>query len=153
MDKNVFPQKYDVFESQEMSIEKEILQKKLLYQYLTRKINGWTVRDFLSNEGIEKYALYAATDLTFLFCEDLEKNHGNGSSEEIIYDRKAEVSQFQFKGHSVLSVSELVRRYKDGKIRKIIIMSTWNENQIINDLIKRGIVLNDIISVVSVLYS
>lgn len=154
MDRDIFPQMVEVSYGQgKPSYEKKcIFHERILYRYLMRKIEGWSVKDFLEMEGIKNYALYAVTDFTTLFLKDLEQN-GEAGASEIICDKNAEAFQFQYNNWPVILPDELADQYKDGKIDKIIVMSVLHENEIIDELLKKGILLNDIISFVSVLYS
>ncbi len=151
MDNDIFPQMTEV---SKVSYEKKcFFHERILYHYLMRKIEGWSVKNFLVMESIKRYALYAVTDLTTLFLKDLEQNGEDTGASGIICDKNAGAFQFRFNNRSVILPDELVGQYKDGKIDKIIVMSFWHENEIIDELIKEGILLNDIISFVSVLYS
>ncbi len=154
MNKDIFPQITEVSYGQgRASYEKKcIFHERLLYRYLMRKIEGWSVKKFLDTEGIKSYALYAVSDFTTLFLKDLEQNEGIGVS-GIICDKNAKAFKFKFNNWEVILPDELVNQYKHGKIEKIIVMSVLHENEIIEELIKEGILLNDIISFVSVLYS
>lgn len=154
MDKDIFPQMTEVSYGQgRASYEKKcIFHERILYRYLMRKIEGWSVKHFLDMEGIKRYALYAVTDFTILFLKDLEQNEGIDAP-VIICDKNAKAFQLQFNHWPVILPNELFTQYKDGKIDKIIVMSILHENEIIDELIKEGILLNDVISFVSVLYS
>lgn len=134
------------------SYEKKCLfHERFLYRYLIRKIEEWSVKDFLEIEGINKYALYAVTDFTILFIKDLEKN--GGIRPEIICDKNAKNICNGALGYMISIPDEMINLYKSKRIQKVIVMSVLHENEIINELLKRGIMLNDIISFVSVLYS
>lgn len=151
MDKDIFPQMTEVMK---VSCDKKsFFHEKILYRYLIRKIEGWSVTNFLVMENIKSYALYAVTDFTTLFLKDVEHNGKYIDALGIICDKNAEAFQFQYYNWPVILPDELVGKYKDGKIEKIIVMSFWHENEIIDGLIKKGVLLNDIISFVSVLYS
>lgn len=154
MGHNIFPQvKKESFELGRASYEKKcIFHERLLFRYLIRKMEGWSVRNFLDMEGIGSYALYAVTDFATLFLKDLEQT-GDTFASGVICDKNAGAFHFQFNQWSVILPDELIKRYKDGKIERIIVMSVLHENEIIDELIKEGILLNDIISFVSVLYS
>lgn len=154
MDKDIFPQMSEVsYRQGRASYEKKcIFHERLLYRYMMRKIEGWSVKNFLDTEGIKSYALYAVTDFTTLFLKDLEQNEDTDAL-GIICDKNAKAFQFQFNHWSVILPDELFGLYRDGKIDKIIVMSILHENEIIDELIKEGVLLNDIISFVSVLYS
>ncbi len=158
MDKEIFPQITEVSYGQgRASYEKKcIFHERILYRYLMRKIEGWSVKDFLDTEGIKSYALYAVTDFTALFLKDLARNGGadvNDTGTPVVCDKNAAELQFRFHGHPVILPDKLAGRYKEGRTDKIIVMSVLHENEIIDDLLKEGILLNDIISFVSVLYS
>lgn len=126
--------------------------ERLLYQYLLKKIEGWSVSDFLNEQEIEKYALYAVSDFTSLFCKDLEINRKE-IDQKTICDKNAKQFCQGFEGWNVIEPEELMNRYRSGSVKKIIVMSVLHENEIIEELIKRNVLLDDIISFVSVLYS
>lgn len=132
--------------------KKCMFHERILYHYLERKIDGWCVSDFFQTEKIKEYALYAVTDLTYLFIKDMEKS-GCGYLPETICDQNAERYQFEFQHRPIILPEELVKQYREEKIKKIVVMSVIHENSIIEDLQKKGILLNDLISFVSILYS
>ena len=154
MDNEIFPQ--IVVASIENSgkakyEEKCLFHERILYRYLTRKIEKWSVVDFLRTEKIEKYALYAVTDFTDLFIADLREN--NGLFPVVISDKKANRISYEILGYVISPPEEMINLYKDGKIQKVIVMSILHENEIISELLKKGILQQDLISIVSVLYS
>lgn len=126
--------------------------ERILVHYLERKIEGWGVSDFLRDEGMKNYALYAVTDFTGLFLKDLEQND-RMRLPEIICDRNAEKYCFKYRNCQILLPEDLIVLYEKNEINKIIVMSILHENEIIADLKRRGVSLNDIISFVSILYS
>lgn len=132
--------------------KKCIFHERILYHYLKRKINGWGVQEFLNEQEIESYALYAVTDFTELFLADLDQINGE-KDKVVICDRAAEAFPFGIWGRTVISPEELTNWYKKGDIKKVIIMSILHENEIFDELMRRGVLLNDIISFVSVVYS
>lgn len=129
-----------------------IFHERLLHQYLTRKIEGWSVKKFLEEEKIKKYALYAVTDFTVLFIKDLERANGC-NTQGIICDKNAVKFHYKVENWPVIPIDELICQYKNGLIEKVIIMSVLHENEIINELLDKDILLKDIISFVSVVYS
>lgn len=154
MDQDIFPQIIEMsYEQGKASYERKcIFHERLLFHYLMRKMEGWSVKKFLKMEGIKSYALYAVSDFTTLFLKDLEQIDGAFES-GIICDKNAGKFHFKFRNWSVILPDELLRQYKEGNIEKVIIMSVLHENEIIDELLKEGISLNDILSFVSVLYS
>lgn len=132
--------------------KKCLFHERLLHHYLTRKIEGWGVEKFLEEEKIRKYALYAVTDFTFLFIKDLERERGSHIP-GIVCDKNAEKFHYKIENWPVITVDELICQYKNGLIEKVIVMSVLHENEIINELLDKGILLKDIISFVSVVYS
>lgn len=132
--------------------QKCFFHERVLYQYLSRKMDGFSVKHFLSMEQIENYALYALTDFTHLCIKDLSQNN-KGSFPKLIADRDAGKNNCKIEGIVVVGPEELVSQYQQGNIDKIIVMSIIHENEIIDWLLKRDIRLDDIISFVSVLYS
>lgn len=153
METRIFPQFLESSETQKRaSYEKKcIFHERLLYHYLMKKIEGWNIKDFLEKERIEDYILYALTDFTNLFVKDLEKNGGRRPL--FICDKNAEKFSYNMMGYEVSTLKKMIYLYKNGKVKKIIVMSVLHENEIITELLKEGMLLNDIISVISVLYS
>ncbi|HCT89978.1 MAG TPA: hypothetical protein DF613_01145 [Lachnospiraceae bacterium] len=131
--------------------QKCMTHEKILLRYLNRAINGWSVADFLGVEKINEYALYAITDFTEIVCDDLE--HAGYFVPKGICDKRASEYPDGYKGRKVMDIDELTDLYFMGKIRKIIILSVLHENEIIDSLLCRGIALNDLISIVSILYA
>lgn len=153
MRSDIFPQILEIqAQKGRASHEKRCLfQEKILQHYLMKKIEGWSVQDFLKKEKIEKYALYAVTDFIELFIKDLEKNGGN--KPKVICDKNAKEFCRGMMGYVVQYPEEMLLLYNSGEIQKIIIMSVLHENEIIDELLKKGVLLHDMISIVSVLYS
>lgn len=134
------------------SYEKKCLfHERLLYHYLMRKIEGWSIKNFLEIEKIEKYALYAVTDFTTLFIKDLEKN--GGDRPEIICDKNAGGFYHGVLGYVVSTPDEMLHLYRNARIQNIIIMSVLHENEIIDELLRREVQLQDMISIINILYS
>lgn len=151
---NLFPQVIDKSKQShnELVEKKSEFHEKILRRYLTLKIEGWSVKDFLDSEGIKNFALYGVTHFTRLFLDDLDQNESNDVS-IVICDRNAKAFSFGVKGRPVILLDELINEYMTGTVKKIIVMSIIYENEIIDELITKGVLLNDIISFVSVLYS
>ena len=107
----------------------------------------------METEKIGKYALYAITDFTTLFVKDMKRNNGYGP--EIICDKNAGNLCYMEEelGCVITFPKEMFHMYKNGGIQKIIVMSVLHENEIIDELLLGGVLLQDIISIVSVLYS
>lgn len=153
MDESIFPR---IFEMQETEVrasyeKKCFYHERFLYRFLTKKIEGWGVKNFLESEEIGQYALYAVTDFTNLFMKDLEKN--GGKKPRIICDKNFNKFRRIIGGYVVSNPEELVDLYKSENIQKIIVMSIIHENEIMEELLKKGIQIGDMISIVSVLYS
>lgn len=153
MDDMVFPPIVDILTQQGRigNEKKSIFHERFLYHYLVRKIDGWSVKDFLESEKIDQYILYAVTDFTELFIKDLDRNNGNRP--KIVCDKNADKFRYGVRGCKVLYPEEMIYMYKSREIQKIIVMSVLHENEIIEELLKRGVLLHDMISIVSVLYS
>lgn len=132
--------------------QKCFFHERMLYQYLSRKIEGFSVKDFLCAEQIENYAFYALTDFTHLCIKDLSQNN-KGIFPKMIADKDAGKNNCNIQGIAVVEPEELASQYQQGNIDKIIVMSVIHENEIIDWLLKRNIYLDDIISFVSVLFS
>lgn len=132
--------------------QKCLFHERILYQYLSRKMEGFSVKDFLDTEQINNYALYALTDFTYLCIKDLSQND-QGSFPHVIADKTAGKNNCNIQGIPVIEPEEMVRQYQQGDIDKIIVMSVLHENEIIDWLLNQNIRLDDIISFVSVLFS
>lgn len=131
--------------------EKCLLHERLLFKYLKRSINGWSIRNFLLDEKIDNYILYAVTDFTEIVCDDLM--HDESFTPGKICDKRALAYLQGYRGWKVINVDKMIDLYETGGIDKIIIMSVLHENEIIDELLYKGILLNDLISIVSILYS
>jgi len=130
---------------------RSVFHERILYRYLSLKLSGWSVSDFLKKEGIEHYVLYAVTDFTGLFIEDLKQNSCEDKL-DIICDKNAQAFPNGYKGRTVINQDELIRLYKNGKKSKVIIMSVMHENEIFSELLSKGIRLDDIIPFVGMLW-
>ena len=131
--------------------QKCLFHEQLLLQYLRKSVNGWALIDFLSVQNINKFVLYAITDFTEIVCDDLKHKQVYGQGR--ICDKRAVDFRDGYKGWEVIGVEELVNLYHTNEINKIIILSVLHENEIMDDLLNQGIKLNDLISIVSILYS
>ncbi len=132
--------------------KKCLYHERLLYRYLQRKMEGWSVKQFFESENIDSFALYAVTDFTHLFLKDLGPDCRRQGLKAVC-DRNAGMFRKQLGNYPVASPDELAGQYHGKAVDKIIVMSVLHENEIISDLLKKGILLDDIISVVSVLYA
>lgn len=131
--------------------EKCIFHEKILSKYLKRLVNGWSINTFFLNEKIEKYILYSITDFTEIVCDDLK--HIELFVPGKICDRRASEYPEGYRGWEVVDIKKMIDLYQAGKVDKIIILSVLHENEIIDDLLCRGIDLNDLISLVNILWS
>lgn len=125
--------------------EKKLYQYPIIKRYLEKKINGWSISDFFARNGIEKIVLYAISEFTELVCNDI---YSNKNFQDIIYICDKNYTKYLkgYKGFSVVGVDKLIEDYQDNRIDKIIICSIYSSNEIFDNLLEKGVELNDLIT-------
>lgn len=126
------------------------VNERMLYIYLRKKMDGWSVCDYLHNKGMTNFALYAMTNLSELMIRDI-RNTDTSCMPIMISDRDAGKIKGDYLDCKVVVPAYLQKAYHVGKIEKIIITSVLHENEIYLDLMNSGINQRDIISFVTVL--
>jgi len=95
--------------------------------------------------------LYAVSDLTELVCMDLTES-GEKDLVAYICDRSREKFVKGYKGYQVEGTEKLVEDYALGTVKHIIICSALHETKIYEDLLKKGIAPEDMISLSSIVF-
>lgn len=150
---DTFPQVSEVVKREDY-LEADRRQQYLypiVMRYLKRKIAGWNVSDFFKMAGAKRIVLYAVTEFTELFCDDLKQQ---GSGAEILYvcDKKYGKYSRGYKGYRVVGIDEMLQAYQIGMIDHIVICSIFHENEIFAELLERGVQLEHLISINTVIF-
>lgn len=117
----------------------------IVFRYLSKKIDGWSVEEFFHEIGTKRIALYAVTDISRLVIKDL--SNCNASIDFMLVDKNYRKFMHKIYGQQVCGVNDLLSLYYAKKIEKIIPCSITYSNEIFNELIAAGVSLNDIISI------
>ncbi len=127
------------------------LQERLFFCHAKKKCRGWKFSDFLRDNKIKDYALYAFTDFTEIFLEEII-NDPFSILPKVLCDRNLNQNRFmKFPQFTKCSFDELIELYKNMNIDKIFVMSAVNENEIYAELLSHQVNIDDIISIVSIL--
>lgn len=124
----------------------------IIMRYLKNKILGWNVGDFLYEQGVHNFALYAITEITRVVIMDLEKCN-KPVKLNVICDKNYKKYSEGFFQHEVISITDLIDLYKMKKIDKIIICSIFYMNEIFGELMNGGVELEDVISINSAIFN
>lgn len=154
----MFPEIREVTGSPADRNERYAYQCPIVMKYLKNKLNGWNIGVFLQEIRVKKVALYAVTEFTEYVVRDLESFKNLKIKEATIdivciCDRNYSKYKMGFHGCDVIGVDELTDAYKANKIDKILICSVFHVNEIFQDLMHRGVPLEDLISVTSAIFS
>jgi len=143
------PKRDDNYVSKE---ERYQFQYPIIMKYLKKKVSGWNVADCLANMGGKKIAIYAITEFAELVCEDLKQND---KQVEIvcICDRNYTKFEGGYCGKEVIGPQEMIERYHKKEMDKILVCSIFHVNEIINELLGRGVELDDVISITTAIYN
>ncbi|HCL04325.1 MAG TPA: hypothetical protein DHW61_18265 [Lachnoclostridium phytofermentans] len=120
-------------------------QYPLIMKYLKMKIAGYSVGDFTRKINVNRIALYAITEFTDLFIDDLKTY-----DEQLVVtvaDKKADKYPNGYKKYDVIFPQELYRLYEQKQIDCILVCSIFHENEVIKELLKIGFDINDLITV------
>lgn len=124
-------------------------QYPILKRWLENKFAGWKVEQYFLQNNLYHVVLYAATELTGLFCEDMGE-YWNG----ILYICDKDYSNKKvYCGYNVLSPDRLFDDYQKKLIDKIVICSPIYENEIFDELLEKGFHLEDLVSLTQIIYS
>ena len=152
-DNNIFPSR--ILEKAPGLIEREErywYQYSIVLKYLKNKIANRNIFSFFEMIGVRKVALYAITEFTEMICDDL-KNAREDVEVTYLCDRNAAKFKNGYKGIPVVEVEALVKDYRDGKVEKVMVCSVFHVNEIMDDLISKGVRAEDLVSVISVIFS
>ena len=128
--------------------EWHIYQFGYMKEYLHRLIKGWSVADFFPKVDVSRIALYSHT----VFAEEVAADLRRKSNDNIyVSDKNEKAWSNRTLDIEILPFDNLLQKYMDGKIEKIIICSFFYENEIMDDLLKAGFKLNDIVTLATIL--
>ena len=128
--------------------EWHIYQFGYMKTYLHRLIKGWSIADFFPKVDVSKIALYSHT----VFAEEVAADLRRVSKGNIyVSDKNEEAWSNKNLDIEILSFDNLLQKYMDGKIEKIIICSFFYENEIMDDLLSAGFKLNDLVTLATIL--
>lgn len=129
--------------------DRYIHQYPILKRWLENKFAGWEVKQYFLQNNLHHVVLYAATELTTLFCEDTA---GRWNGILYICD-KGYAKKKVHCGYSIFGPDRLFEDYRKKLIDKIVICSPVYENEIFDELMEKGILLEDLVSLTEVIYS
>lgn len=131
--------------------ERYCFQFPVMIKYLKKKAMGWSIADFLQGIAVKKVVLYAVTDFTGIVLNDI-----SGCAKEIevvcICDKNSAMYQDGYENCDVINPDEMMDMYEKKQIDKILICSIMHEKNIFDDLMQRGIPLDDLISINAAIY-
>lgn len=150
----IFPKVKEVVENPTIvdKYERAQYQYSIVMRYLRNKIAGWKITDFLRGIETTNLAIYAITEFTDLICEDMQ-NEPNSECVKYICDKNADKYGNGYGKYAVVNIDRLIADYKQKKIDKVLICSIFHVNEIFEELINRGIALEDLISVTNAIFS
>lgn len=118
--------------------EKIIYQFPLIVEYLKKKINGWSVVALLEQIAAKKVILYSITLYTELIAMDI-----NNANTDIVIDSISDINEKMIGsivcGKSVISIDEAVNKVITKEADCILVCNIFREQEIINDLLKKGL--------------
>lgn len=126
-------------------------QYPFVLQYLENKIQGKEIWDFLADAGFYNIAVYAVTEWTKMLCDDLS-GHEEETQIVCVCDKRHTEFPRGIYGKEVVGIEEMVRQYEQGKVDGIVVCSVFHENEIICDLLEKGVRQQHIVSVISAIY-
>lgn len=135
------------------------VDERILYQntsmicYLKKRLQGKHLSEWLVRNGIKEVVLYAVTEYTELFILDFENEINNKVLCNKICDREYENYANGYMNKAVISIDELVKIYLEHKDICIIVCSLYHCNEIFDDLMSRGISLQNIISASNIIFN
>ncbi len=125
-----------------------IYQFGYLRKYLNKVIAGWSVKDFFGGIPADRIAVYSITVFTGILIDDLRRYT---TKKIFVSDKKIE-SELDNGIQHVLPAQMLFEKYQKGEINKVIVCGMFHENMIMEELIKIGFSLEDIITLSTILY-
>ncbi len=130
--------------------ERYVYQYPIIMKYLKNKIANKKITDYLRGIDVDRVVLYAITEFTDLLIDDMVDE-----SPQMIWslcDKKADKNGSLYKGFNMLNIDSMVSDYREKMFDKIIVCSIFHSNTIITDLVKRGVSMDDILTVTQVIY-
>lgn len=127
-----------------------ICQYPYIMKYLQNVINGKGISNYFENIGVTRIALYAITEFTALFIDDI--NRDKHILIEEIGDKAYQKYAGGYKGYKVNSIKEIVNHYENGTIDRILICSFFHKDEIIDEFLDFGISIDKLVTIGSVLF-
>lgn len=133
--------------------ERYSYQCPVVMRYLENVLKGWSISRFFENIAAEKIVLYSVTEFTEYVAMDVLKNEAGKSEIVFVSDRNPGAYPLGLHGIPVVGIAELTEAYFAGKVDKILICNLFHSDRIFEDLMQRGILQEDLISIVSAVYA
>ncbi len=134
------------------NMERAGYQYPIIKEYLIKKIKGWSVMEFFYKIGAKKVALYAVTELGDILIQDLEMQKTK-LEVLVLCDKNYYKYPNGIHGIPVIGIDRLADWYQAEKLDKIVVCSVFYSNEIIRDLLKKGIAAEDIITAADIILS
>ena len=152
--KSLYPSVHEVIYKPDyiMLNERYQYQYPIIMQYLKNKIQGWGIDRFFIETGVKRVAFYAITEFTELACDDLQ-NKPSFIELAYICDKNYQKFAMGYKGYQVVGIEKLVKDYHAGIIDQIVVCSIFHINEIFEELLKRGVRLDNLISIINIIFS
>ena len=152
MKEEIFPEiiATDLIESYVSREEKYLYQYPIVMQYLKKKIANRCVADYLNSIGGRRIVLYAVTNFTELLIRDIR----NTSTDMIwaVCDKNEKDFGKNYLKCRMVTIDEMLIDYKQNKFDKIVVCSVFHANAIIDDLMRKGVKLDDIMTIIQVVF-
>lgn len=130
--------------------ERRLYQYDIVFKYLEKKIQGFSIGKILHRFGIKRIVLYAVTELLDLALEDIL--NGKNNFDILISDRQFQRLGGEYRGMPVAAPQELRQIVSGDDTYGIIVCNPVRENEIIDELIAEGVGLEKIYSLVSFIF-
>lgn len=127
-----------------------VCQYPYIMKYLQNVIGGKSIANYFENIGVSKIALYAITEFTALFIDDVNRNK-NISIEEIGDKAYTKFSK-GYKGYQVNSIKGIIDHCEKGVVDRILICSFFHKDEIIDEFINLGISIDKLVTIGTVLF-
>lgn len=106
---------------------------------------------FFKGIGVKSIVLYAVNELSKYLCFDIENE--SDICVNYICDKNADKFPGTIYGKRIFDISYFCNDYKNSNVEKIVICNLLYENEIVQDLMERGVLLEDIILFPNVIYN
>jgi hypothetical protein len=130
------------------SVEWYEYQYACMKQYFSKVLLGWSIKDFFGEIEYYDIAIYSVTDFSDMVIKDLVRNR---IRRIVVADGSPEKYPDGLNGYDVISVQELYELYKEQKIKKVIVCNVFCANEIMQNLLKVGFDLSDVITFKTIL--